>query len=978
MAPQIARGRQNEPAVSDRSLNPDFVGRTDELALFERAFTSAGDGLTSTLLVGGDAGIGKSTLTAEAAQRFGVTLYLGRCVPIGGDVIPLAPLVDLLRQVRRTHPVLLDRDELAPLARWLDPSSDRSATRDTGPGSLFVPVLDVIGQLASTGTIAVAVEDLHWADAVTWDLFEYLARNLLDVPVVLIGTYRAVEVGTHPAQRRRVAELTRLPHVHRVHLSGLTREDVSARVSAILGTAASHELIDEVLARGQGNPFFTEELVAAHQAGETIPVVLSDLISADIVGLDGPARQVVGALATAGHEVTHDLLRSVVDLEDEALDAAVRSTMDAQLVVVDRATDAYRFRHALIGEVVYADLLPSQRSRLHRRVAEVLQQQAPEVLRRADRAGELAFHLDRAGDRAGAFTALLAAADAAETIAPGAAFAHLERAFALWGDVGDLAAGEDRGHRLWQAAELASATAGNERAVEVARLAFEVGPPRQGEAWGHERLGRYLWASGRLEESRVEFEKAAALLDTAAAPRAAPVFAGLGQAELMAGRYELAERWCERAFEAVSSPADDPGAWAMARRVLGIVRGQAGRAEQGVELCREAVAAAPTAQTRALATIYLCVALLDAGRSQEVVNVALDQVADGQLTGLDRSFGGYLDAVAAEGLARLGRWAEADAALARHMAYDTLPVGVLRVARTAALVAARRGDAERAAALLADAVAQPVDGFHQSFVDLTAAEVHLALGHWTEAVAAADRGWERADAPAALWSCRFAMLSVVGAVEQRLDALAAGQPIDDALDGRLARRVADARARADEAVGGSPSLDQSAHLAHAAATLTRLTGPDPDAWAEAVRRWEDLGDQWWVAVARLREADAAASLGDAARASEALRAAHDLAVGLGAAGLVAEAEAISRRTRLSLQAPTRVELDRPSIDRLGLTAREAEVLALVAAGQTNRQIGEQLFVSEKTASVHVSNILRKLGVTSRVDAAAVAQRVGIA
>src|SRR5690606_32772639 len=126
-----------------------------------------------------------------------------------------------------------------------------------------------------------------------------------------------------------------------------------------------------------------------------------------------------------------------------------------QLVVVDAVTDAYRFRHALIGEVVYADLLPSQRTRLHRRVADALQQRSTAQLTRADRAGELAFHLDRAGDRDGAFVALLAAADAAETIAPGAAFGHLERAFELWDERLAEASGEHRGHRLWQAAELA-------------------------------------------------------------------------------------------------------------------------------------------------------------------------------------------------------------------------------------------------------------------------------------------------------------------------------------------------------------------------------------------------------------------------------------------------------------------------------------------------------------------------------------------
>ena len=447
----------------------------------------------------------------------------------------------------------------------------------------------------------------------------------------------------------------------------------------------------------------------------------------------------------------------------------------------------------------------------------------------------------------------------------------------------------------------------------------------------------------------------------------------------MAGHYEASAQWCERVFELVETPADDPLAWAMARRTLGVARSHGGNTVEGLELCREAFAAAPTAQARALAMIYLCEALLDDGRSQEAVNAALDEVAEGHMEGLDHSFGGYLDAEAAEGLTRLGRWSEAETTLARHMAYDTLPVGVLRVARAAAMLAARRGDAEQATKLLADAIAQPTDGFHQTFLDTAVADVHLALGNWADAAAAAEHGWETRPRTTTLWSARFAMLSAAAAVEQALDALASGQPVDvEQVVAHLRQRIDEVRTEAETQHGGTIAPDTAAHLAHATASLTRLTAPDPDAWAEAVQRWKDFGDQWWVAVATLREADAAASTGDTARAADALQAAYRTAIELGAAGLAAQAEAISRRTRLSVEAPTRVNIDHTSVERLGLTAREAEVLALVATGQTNRQIGEQLFVSEKTASVHVSNILRKLGVTSRVDAAAVAQRLGVA
>ena len=231
-----------------------------------------------------------------------------------------------------------------------------------------------------------------------------------------------------------------------------------------------------------------------------------------------------------------------------------------------------------------------------------------------------------------------------------------------------------------------------------------------------------------------------------------------------------------------------------------------------------------------------------------------------------------------------------------------------------------------------------------------------------------------------LWAARFAMLSVVAAVEQALDP--AGASPADRLSGNhppyLQERIQAVRTLARLPTSRSPQRDTSAHLAHAAASITRLTVSDADAWAGVAARWTDLGDQWATATALLREAEAAALAGVVDRAASSLRHAHSIASGLGAAPMLAEIEAVSRRTRISVEPPTRLVLDETSAHGLGLTSREAEVLVLVAAGRTNRQIGDELFVSDKTASVHVSNILRKLGVNSRVDAAAVAQRLGIA
>lgn len=973
-----AAARQTWRILRDRLPGKDFVGRRGELATFGRVIADARSGLPSVVLVSGDAGIGKTTIVSESAARTGIGLYLGRTSHIGGDTIPLAPLADLLRQVWRAKPDVLA--EVPALREWFAPGATPMALPASPHGGLFTAVLQVITVLGddagADAAVAVGFEDLHWADTVTWDLFEYLARNLIDEHVVLVGTYRANEVTTHPGQRARLAELSRLPAAHRIHLEGLDADEVAARVASLLGGEAPSALVDRVVARGRGNPFFTKELVAAHVSGEAIPLVLSDLISTEIADLDDSARLVLGAVATIGREVSHERLSAVIGAPEPELEDAVRTVIDARMLVVE--AEAYVFRHPLLGEVVYADLLPSQRARLHRSVAATLQQQPADELRRADRAGELAFHLDRGGDSASAFSALLAAADAAEVVAPGAALKHLERAFELWDTVSERSAAASRSDRLWQLADIASSTVGNERAAQLARAAFEEGPPPLGAAWGHERLGRYLWATGRLEESRVEFAHAVALLGDEDDAAAAPVYAGLAQADALASRDSSAERWSAKVFDLVPTADTSPVAWSMARRALGIVRSNQGDPAGAVELCQEAVAAAPNAQSRALSGLYLCVTLGDAGDHLGELSTAQDAVAEGHLTGLDRGFGCYFDSLAADALVRLGRWTEVAGVLARHPLPDTLPVGRLQLARVKAMLAARRGDASEALDHLAVAHQLPIDGWHAILRDAATADVHLTLGNWGEALQAAERGWAATGTTSVLWAARFARLGAIAEVERALDQRARREPVDlDATDTRLHHRVAAVRALA-EGVPGGPQRDTAAQLAHAAASLTRLTASDATAWANAVARWSELGDRWQATAALVREAEAAAGAGAADRAASSLRRAHAMALELGTSPLLVEIEALSTRTRISIEAPRRIELDETSAERLGLTPREAEVLALVAAGRTNRQIGDELYVSDKTASVHVSNILRKLGVNSRVDAAAVAQRLGIA
>ena len=298
--------------MPDPSSTADFVGRNDELAIFERAVAAARQGTPAVLLVGGEAGIGKSTLVTEAARRTDAQLLVGRCMPMGGELIPLAPLAELVRNVRRTNPSALSTPAAAPLRAWI---ALGLAAEGPAAGALFAPLLELVADLGADDMIVVAFEDLHWADPLTWDLFDFLARNLVDEHVVLVGTYRANEVGANPQQRRRLGEVARLPAAHRMHLGGLNRDEVAAKIQALIGEVPPANLTDEILARGQGNPFFSAELVAAHLSGQAIPAVLSDLIASELEDLDVISRLVVGVVAVVGHDTAHDLLMQVAEVD---------------------------------------------------------------------------------------------------------------------------------------------------------------------------------------------------------------------------------------------------------------------------------------------------------------------------------------------------------------------------------------------------------------------------------------------------------------------------------------------------------------------------------------------------------------------------------------------------------------------------------------------------------------------------------------
>jgi DNA-binding CsgD family transcriptional regulator/tetratricopeptide (TPR) repeat protein len=529
--------------------------------------------------------------------------------------------------------------------------------------------------------------------------------------------------------------------------------------------------------------------------------------------------------------------------------------------------------------------------------------------------------------------------------------------------------------RLWQEADLASATGHNERAVTLARRALELGDPPEGRAWAYERLARFQWSAGSIKESAATYAQAAALLETSPecdSAGAALTYGGLAQAELMFCRFDRAEHWARRTLDA--SDAHDVTARAAAFRVLGVVEILAGDINTGLEHSRAAVDENLPPHRWALSNAMLAMILFEVGRTEEALSVAQDGAARSQRAGFATSFGTFHAGVAARCLVRLGRWAEADNVLASVASLDSTPIGAIQLGAAAAPLAARRGRAETAADLAERLRRHPSDPFSDAIIDAALVDVHLAAKHWDVAIDIASNALTRQRDTAARLVARFTAGIVTAAVERTLDMLARQEAVDlDATIAELGDRI-DA-ARADP---GSVSPTAAADIALAEATMTRLGRSAPAAFAGAAGAAERIGDVWNMARARLLEADAAASAGSAAQAVDALRAANATANGLGAEPLLDDIQALARRARISLDAPIVAVVAESDIVRLGLTSREAEVLALVAAGKTNREIGAELYVSEKTASVHVSNILRKLGVNTRVDAAAIAQRLGAA
>ncbi|MEU9835666.1 AAA family ATPase [Streptosporangium sp. NPDC048047] len=961
-----------------KALNA-LIGRSAELDRLTAVLDSAAAGLAGVALVGGDAGIGKTRLVTELAERAeaaGFAVLVGQCAELG-DALPYLPLADALRgapaELRaeiEARPVL---GRLLPGGADLDAGTDSALTQQRLFGSM-------LGFLAARPVLLI-LEDLHWADRSTRDLLVFLSRMLQTERVCLVGTYRTDDLRRRHPLRRVLAELKRLPTVTAVELNPLGPDEMAGHLSEFGG--ADPRVIREIVDRAEGNPFYAEELLEAATDGCSMSDGLADLLLSRIEPLSDAAQRVLRGAAVAGRRVDHALLQEASGLDDLTFEDAMREIISQGLLRPDGGY-GYAFRHALLQEAVYTDLLPGERTRLHSEFARLL-------TAREGAAAELAYHYLAGHDLAEALSASVEAGRRAERLgAPAEAHRHFEQALGLWDRVPDaeIRAGTDRVRLAMRTAVAAAGTGDDHRAIAQLR---ELPPTAE----THERLAYYLYDSDDVPAAVAAAEEAVAAAD--------PDTAVLARALATLARTLIAT---DRRGEV---------------RPL---------AERALEIAR--ATGACDAEKSAMVTLASCAEYDgDPGRAGELFGTAAAQASGDLAVDLRAIFQHARVEFEHGSMAEAAVIAERGIRLAEDSGLSWSTFGTdLRFLQL--LIHYTAGDWVRARREGAGFGVRVGTG-HEAVLSSFALFVEVAMGlpevderltwvrpFWSDSLVAymsralaAEHALWNGDPELALEHVT-AVLDALGPDDMgniRIGAVGlwalAELGRSDGADELLAR--------ARKPVRPGTGAEGHAWLARAEAEWHRAHGrADVGAWRAAVEAF-DYGFVYETARSRWRLAEALLVSGDHAAALEEWRTAVRTAASLGARPLGDALADLGLRARFPAagsgalsggasgggpedasgglsggaagsgagatggREPRDGARGRASAGpRPGaLTGREREVLSLVAEGLANREIGERLFIAQKTVSVHVSNILGKLGVSSRTQAAAVARREGL-
>ncbi len=1015
IGPWSEEGRACENlAVTTRVSCSELVGRDAELTGLRAVLDSVGQSSgTSVVLVGGEAGIGKTRLIAEVCARARGSDYLtaiGASLPVEGRPLAYASPVGLLRDLERKLQGRSGEEALRPAMEALGLSSTPSTVSRSGwharrvvadsPQSAcarrmaktltYEAVLQALADVSASAPLVVVFEDLQWADTFTLGLVDYLSRNITDSPILLIGSYRSDELEKRHPLRALLAELLRINCVTRLELTGLQGEELEQLMTAILGHRPDRARLDATSGRTGGNPFFVEELLAA--GTDDLSADLREVVMARVRHLTEQCRRVLDVTAIIGSRIDHCLLAEVSVLGDDNLDLAVGQLVNAHVLIVDDDGKGYRFRHDLVREAVYASLLPGERARLHHHVATTLATRPGLVSSNpVSLAGELASHWWEAGAWLEALPACVSAAtEEAEMFAFAEAQLHLERALQAWDLLGDDVAASvvdiDRASLFEQAADAAEFADSAVRAMEFARQAIDLidgGAETKRKAMAYATFARSAWS--------VDPQAAFAALETAARllPQDEPsselcriLTEEAGGLMLMA-RYREAQVRAEQAIGVCRATANRPEE-GRCLNTLGVCLVEMGRFDEGISLNREAVQIAEEVQNACnLDSAYnnLVHVLMWAGRLEEAAAVTLDGLAGGERLGGVRLQGAALNSI--EALTKLGRFEEATRLLDEiGDRFGGCHATNLTIQRARLSLGHGRFDATRAALEQLDELTAEVSDlqFRGTYYMLRC-ELALEEGRPKDAYEDVERALAQAagtdDESATPEICA---LGIRALADQLAEARLQRRRFDEDKARLLAAQLmeeAQLLVDAPRQRGGQAVPQAEAFALQCQAEASRLAGSDHRLWEASSDRWEALLERYNAAYCLVRQAEALLAERSApARAAKCLRRAWRMSVEIGAAPLRAKAEAIAQRARVSLdvETPQARRISQVAGD-LGLTRREVEVLGYLASGKTDGQIAEALFISKKTVSVHVSNLLRKLDAENRRVAGEIGKRL---
>ena len=387
--------------VTERTLCPVLVGRHAELAIVEDALIDAARSDGRFVVIAGDAGMGKTRLTTEAqvlAAKLGFTTLRGGCAPT--DVaIPYLPLLeaagnrlartDLARVRERVGTAATDLARLFPQMVGDHPL----ATHDTGGDSslqLFESMVLLLSALSEGGPLLLTIEDLQWSDPATRDLVDYLARRAPSLPFLVLATYRSDELHRRHPLRTTVHGWRRGGLAEFIELTPLKRADVRAMAQAIFDDEVSEEFRDYMYERTEGSPLALEEMLRdAIDRGDIfrsasgwdrkplaqlrIPREVAEVVLLRLDRLEAQSASVLYAASVLGRSFSYGVLAAVTDLPGAAVRAALDELVKVQMLESDADVRGhFRFRHALIQEAVYDQILSPHRDELHLRVADVL------------------------------------------------------------------------------------------------------------------------------------------------------------------------------------------------------------------------------------------------------------------------------------------------------------------------------------------------------------------------------------------------------------------------------------------------------------------------------------------------------------------------------------------------------------------------------------------------------------------------------